>query len=97
MDEPEFEWDESKDAENRRKHVVTFEEAKTMFLDDFARLIAGSLDRRRTLPSSLSNGPGDIGMRPLPVYDRRVGVDSPQYLAQFLLHVGGIDCDWPES
>ena len=40
MDELEFEWDESKDAENRRKHGVTFEEAKTVFLDDFARLIA---------------------------------------------------------
>ena len=36
----EFEWDQSKDAENRRKHGVTFEEAKTVFLDDFARLIA---------------------------------------------------------
>ena len=40
MGGPEFEWDESKDAENRRKHGVTFEEAKTVFLDDFARLIA---------------------------------------------------------
>ena len=40
MDGLEFEWDQSKDAENRRKHGVTFEEAKTVFLDDFARLIA---------------------------------------------------------
>lgn len=40
MDEPKFEWDVSKDAENRRKHGVAFEEARTVFLDDFARLIA---------------------------------------------------------
>ena len=40
MGGPEFEWDQSKDSENRRKHGVTFEEAKTVFLDDFARLIA---------------------------------------------------------
>ena len=40
MDDLEFEWDESKDAENWRKHGVTFEEARTVFLDDFARLIA---------------------------------------------------------
>ena len=52
MDEPEFEWDESKDAENRRKHDVTFEEAKTVFVDDFARLIADpdhSIDEERFL------------------------------------------------
>ena len=40
MGGPEFEWDESRDAENQRKHGVTFEEAKAVFLDDFARLTA---------------------------------------------------------
>jgi hypothetical protein len=34
-----FEWDERKIASNRRKHGVSFEEARTAFLDDNARLI----------------------------------------------------------
>jgi uncharacterized protein len=34
-----FEWDEKKDAANRRKHGVSFTEAKTAFLDDNARVI----------------------------------------------------------
>ncbi len=32
----EFEWDTSKSASNKRKHGVTFEEAKSVFYDDFA-------------------------------------------------------------
>jgi len=32
----EFEWDASKAASNKRKHGVTFEEAKSVFYDDFA-------------------------------------------------------------
>ena len=39
MTELEFEWDESKNVSNQRKHGVSFEEAKTIFADDFARLI----------------------------------------------------------
>lgn len=39
MDALLFEWDEAKNAANRRKHRVSFEEAKTVFFDDFARLI----------------------------------------------------------
>jgi len=35
-----FEWDEEKDRANRRKHRVSFEEARTAFLDENARLIA---------------------------------------------------------
>jgi len=31
-----FEWDPSKAAANIRKHHVSFEEAKTVFFDDFA-------------------------------------------------------------
>lgn len=32
----EFEWDSSKAASNKRKHGVTFEEAKSVFYDEFA-------------------------------------------------------------
>ncbi len=32
----EFEWDASKAASNTRKHGVTFEEAQSVFYDDFA-------------------------------------------------------------
>jgi uncharacterized DUF497 family protein len=34
-----FEWDERKNAANQRKHGVTFEEARTSFLDENALLI----------------------------------------------------------
>jgi len=34
-----FEWDESKSASNARKHGVTFEEARSVFVDERARLI----------------------------------------------------------
>ena len=34
-----FEWDSRKAAENKRKHGVTFEEAKTAFFDERARLM----------------------------------------------------------
>ena len=33
MNEPSFEWDDSKDVENQRKHDVTFFEAQFAFLD----------------------------------------------------------------
>lgn len=36
MSELLFEWDERKDRENRRKHGVSFEEAKTVFFDENA-------------------------------------------------------------
>ena len=35
-----FEWDKRKNASNEKKHGVTFDEAKTIFTDQFARLIA---------------------------------------------------------
>ncbi len=35
-----FEWDKGKNASNEKKHGVTFDEAKTIFTDQFARLIA---------------------------------------------------------
>ena len=34
-----FEWDEAKNAENQRKHRVSFEEARTVFYDDWGVLI----------------------------------------------------------
>jgi uncharacterized DUF497 family protein len=34
-----FEWDKRKNAENKRKHGVSFEEAQTVFYDDRAILI----------------------------------------------------------
>jgi hypothetical protein len=34
-----FEWDERKNASNRRKHRVSFEEAQTVFYDDRGLLI----------------------------------------------------------
>ncbi len=34
-----FEWDDSKANTNLKKHGVSFEEAKTVFYDDFARII----------------------------------------------------------
>ena len=35
-----FDWDPHKDAANRKKHDVSFQEAKTAFTDEFGRLIA---------------------------------------------------------
>jgi uncharacterized DUF497 family protein len=39
VSELRFEWDERKNAESRRKHGVSFEEARAVFLDDHAMLI----------------------------------------------------------
>ena len=36
MSDISFEWDESKDKTNRRKHKVSFEDARTVFLDENA-------------------------------------------------------------
>ena len=35
-----FEWDPRKDASNQKKHSVSFREARTVFTDEYARLIA---------------------------------------------------------
>jgi uncharacterized DUF497 family protein len=40
MSELYFEWDPTKNASNEKKHRISFDEAKTVFSDDFARLIA---------------------------------------------------------
>ena len=36
MEGIEFEWDERKNRENKRKHKVSFEEAQSVFLDENA-------------------------------------------------------------
>lgn len=40
MDNLIFEWDPHKNTSNLKKHGISFEEAKTVFTDEFARLIA---------------------------------------------------------
>lgn len=39
MADPKFGWDKRKASENRRKHGVSFEEARSAFLDENARVI----------------------------------------------------------
>jgi len=39
MNSLKFEWDENKNLSNQKKHKVSFEEAKTVFTDELARLI----------------------------------------------------------
>ena len=39
MPAPRFEWNARKDAENQRKHGVSFEEARTVFADEYALLL----------------------------------------------------------
>jgi uncharacterized DUF497 family protein len=39
MSQLSFEWDPNKAETNRRKHGVSFEEAQSVFYDEFARLI----------------------------------------------------------
>lgn len=40
MDGLKFEWDRRKETANRKKHGVSFAEAKTAFFDENARVIA---------------------------------------------------------
>jgi hypothetical protein len=44
-----FEWDPDQDAENKRKHGVSFAEAQVAFLDS-GRVIARDLEHSRTEP-----------------------------------------------
>lgn len=39
MSELKFEWDERKNRSNQKKHGVSFHEAKSVFTDEFGRLI----------------------------------------------------------
>jgi len=52
-----FEWDKNKNISNQKKHGITFEEAKTVFYDENARLIQDpdhSLDEDRFILLGLS-------------------------------------------
>lgn len=40
MSRIEFQWDPKKNALNEKKHGITFEEAKTVFTDQYARIIS---------------------------------------------------------
>ncbi len=42
MDGPRFEWDARKASANKRKHGVSFEDAKSAFLDENARVVKDS-------------------------------------------------------
>ncbi len=59
MDSLNFEWDENKNISNQKKHDgVTFEEAKTVFADELARLIPdpdNSVDEERFILMGLSS------------------------------------------
>ena len=53
-----FEWDDKKSASNEKKHGVSFDEAKSIFTDQFARLItdpdnSGEEDRFILLGTSI--------------------------------------------
>ena len=53
-----FEWDEEKDRSNRKKHGVSFDEAKTVFNDPFSITIADeqhSDDEARFIDIGLSS------------------------------------------
>lgn len=39
MESIKFEWDETKDRSNQKKHKISFDEAKTVFYDEEARII----------------------------------------------------------
>ena len=54
-----FDWDPRKDRVNQRKHGVSFEEARTVFLDDRALLLADpdhSTEEDRFILLGLSGG-----------------------------------------
>ena len=56
----QFEWDDVKAAANAKKHGVTFEEARTVFFDEQARLIDDpdhSEDEERFVILGLSSTP----------------------------------------
>ena len=54
----EFIWDDKKNATNQKKHGVSFEEAKTCFEDDYARVFFDaehSVQEDRSILIGLSN------------------------------------------
>ena len=62
---PSFEWDPAKDAENQRKHGVTFADAQLAFLDP-DRVIARDLSHSKAEPRHYCFGlvgPGVLTVR----------------------------------
>ena len=58
MNEIYFQWDENKNAVNKKKHGISFEEAKTVFYDEEALLIDDpehSKDEERFIILGFSN------------------------------------------
>jgi uncharacterized protein len=58
MNEIQFQWDKNKNRENIKKHSVSFEEAKTVFFDENARLISDpehSINEERFIILGISN------------------------------------------
>ena len=58
MSDITFLWNEKKSEANKQKHGVSFEEAKTVFADEYGRLIAApdhSEDEDRFILLGLSN------------------------------------------
>jgi hypothetical protein len=62
-----FEWDPKKAAQNRRKHKVSFEEAKTIFGDPYELMISDP-DHSEDEVRSVSIGESDKGRLLLTVY-----------------------------
>jgi hypothetical protein len=56
-----FEWDPDKDAENQRKHGVSFAQAQVAFLDS-GRVIARDMAHSRTEPRFYCFGRGSDGV-----------------------------------
>ena len=58
MNDIRFQWDQNKSNENIKKHKVSFEEAKTVFVDENARLITDtehSIKEERFIIIGISN------------------------------------------
>ncbi|MCF8242786.1 MAG: BrnT family toxin [Melioribacteraceae bacterium] len=58
MNDIRFQWDQNKNRVNIRKHKVSFEEAKSVFFDENARLISDpehSFDEERFIILGFSN------------------------------------------
>ncbi|SHL73771.1 BrnT family toxin [Fibrobacter sp. UWH6] len=73
--EIDFEWDEKKNEINRKKHGVSFEEAKSCFEDDHARVffdVEHSKDEDRSILIGLSSELRTL----IVVYTERVNDDD---------------------
>ncbi len=58
MNDIRFQWDQNKNNENVKKHKISFEEAKTVFFDENARLISDpetSINEERFIILGISN------------------------------------------